>query len=356
MKGGIDKYPQFFHAGLMQETKAAVLRKLNAPLDLCQLMVPELKQGQVLVKLAFSGLCRSQLNEIKGFKGTDSYLPHTLGHEGSGTVVKLGSNVSKVKVGDHVILTWIKGEGHEVASTKYLCQGEIVNSGAISTFSEYAVISENRLIRIPFSIPLDEAALFGCAIPTGAGILMNDLKVSPGKSIAILGMGGIGLSALLAAKAFNLHPIIAIDIEEAKLDLAKQLGATECISTRDEKNLSAYTNCLDYAIESAGVKSAMEKAFSLVKPSSGIAVIAGNLPRGSCIELDPFDFILGKKLIGTWGGGIQPDKDIPQLMEAFTKQNISVKPLISHEFPLMEINQAIKLLEERQATRILITL
>jgi S-(hydroxymethyl)glutathione dehydrogenase/alcohol dehydrogenase len=340
----------------MNEVTAAVLRKLKSPLDICKLTLPTLKQGQVLVKMAFSGLCRSQLNEIQGFKGDDPYLPHTLGHEGSGTVIKIGPNVSKVVPGNHVIVTWIKGDGHDVPSTIYSCKGLPINSGAISTFSEYAIISENRVIPISSTMPLDEAALFGCAIPTGAGIIMNDLKAKSGESVAILGMGGIGLSALLAAKAFNLNPIIAIDLDPVKLDLAKQLGATDCLHIQDEEALALYTNKLDYAIEAAGVKSAMEKAFSLVKPHTGVAVIAGNIPKGSRIELDPFDFIMGKKLIGTWGGGIKPDQDIPKLIEAFLKANISVKPLISHQFPLLEINQAIRLLENRQATRILIAL
>ena len=340
----------------MHETTAAILRRLNSPLDLCKLTIPPLKHGQVLVKIAFSGLCRSQLNEIEGFKGEDHYLPHTLGHEGSGTVMNVGPGVSKVKPGDPVILTWIKGSGCEAPSSTYSCQNEIVNSGAISTFSEYAVISENRMIPIPFHMPLDEAALFGCAIPTGAGILMNDLKAEAGQSVAILGLGGIGLSSLLAATALGLNPIIAIDIDPNKLTLAMQLGATKCLNIKDEEVLKNYTNQLDYAIEATGIPSAMEMAFALVKPKTGIAVIAGNAPKTSRIQLDPFDFILGKKLIGTWGGGIQPDRDIPKLIHAFMKKNISVKPLISHQFALQHINQAIQLLSNRQATRILISL
>lgn len=340
----------------MKHTKAAVLRQLRAPLDLCSLTLPPLKSGQVLVKMAFSGLCRSQLNEIQGFKGEDPYLPHTLGHEGSGIVIETGPNVTKVKPDDPVILTWMKGEGCDVPSTTYSSCGEPVNSGAISTFLEYAIVSENRLIKIPPNMPLDEAALFGCAIPTGAGILLNELRAQKGQSLAILGMGGIGLSALLAARAFGLTPLIALDIDPLKLELAKKLGATECILIQDREALGSYTDCLDYAIEAAGVKSAMELAFSLVKPKTGVAVIAGNVPKGTRIELDPFDFILGKKLIGTWGGAIQPDRDIPLLMEAFKKENISVKPLISHTLPLEEINTALKLLENRQATRILIKL
>src|ERR1700733_5747059 len=151
------------------KTEAAILSKLNTPLEIWEIEIPRLLPGQVLVKMAYSGLCHSQLNEIKGLKGEDKFLPHTLGHEGSGIVESIGANVTKVKSGDPVVLTWLKGSGAEVLGTQYLSKHGTVNSGPISTFLSYAIISENRVVQIQRHMPLKEAALLGCAIPTGAG-------------------------------------------------------------------------------------------------------------------------------------------------------------------------------------------
>jgi S-(hydroxymethyl)glutathione dehydrogenase/alcohol dehydrogenase len=208
------------------ETKAAVLFKINQPLRIIDLEIPNIKPGQVLVDIKYSGICHSQLNEIKGLKGEDKYLPHTLGHEGSGIVLEVGQNVKKVKPGDHVVLTWINGGGADVPSTIYNSSEGSINSGPISTFMEKTVISENRLVPIPKEMPLKVAALLGCAMPTGAGIVSNNAKLNAGDSIAVFGVGGIGLSAILAASAIGAEKIIAVDIEEEKLELSKEIGAT----------------------------------------------------------------------------------------------------------------------------------
>jgi len=217
------------------KTKAAVLTKQKAPLEIWELEIPELKAGQVLVKVAYSGLCHSQLNEINGVKGEDKFIPHTLGHEGSGTIEAIGPEVTKVKPGDHVVLSWIKGKGADVPSCRY---GN-VNSGAISTFMTHAVISENRVIPIPDAMPLKEAALLGCAIPTGAGVVKNEMELQAGESFAVFGSGGIGLSALLAAKGAKADPIIAIDVNETKLNQAISCGATHVINATKQDPVAA---------------------------------------------------------------------------------------------------------------------
>lgn len=341
----------------MLKTKAAVLVEQNKPLRLMDLKIPSLQKGQVVVQMAYTGICRTQINEITGAKGPDSYLPHTLGHEGSGIVVECGEGVTKVKPGDAVIATWMKGNGLDAPKTIY--QGEMaVNSGAISTFMDYAVISENRLIPISSQVSLKEAALFGCAIPTGAGIIQNEMKLYPEATLAIFGIGGIGASALLAASTLCAK-LIAVDVEKSKLELAKRLGATHTIHAHKEDVLDAILQLTngkgaDFAIEAVGQKVAMETAFRSVRDKGGVCVLAGNTPKGVLIETDPFDYIKGKKLIGTWGGAVVPDRDIPVFLKQFTQSKSKLEHLISHTMSLQEINEACDLMKEGKAARILL--
>ena len=334
------------------KTKAAVLYETNKSLQIEELTIPDLQSGQVLVKIAYSGICRSQLNEIQGLKGKDNYLPHTLGHEGSGIVEAIGAGVSKVEIGDHVVLTWIKGKGADMPSTSYKkADGSTVNSGAISTFMTKAVVSENRLVKIPQEMPLREAALLGCAIPTGAGIVLNTLKAQSGNSIAIFGVGGIGLSAVLAAGLMNATPVIAIDVFDYKLKLARDVGATHLINAGKEDPLAAILKItdgcgVDYAIEAAGLCETMEKAFRAVRDNGGLCVLAGNLSQGEKISLDPFDLIKGKQIVGTWGGETDPDQDIPEYVRFYQANKLKLDALITDHFTLDEINKSIDMMSK----------
>ena len=189
----------------------------------------------MLVKVEYSGVCHSQLHEIRGRRGPDRFLPHTLGHEGSGIVIQIGPGVNKVQPGDHVVLSWIKGTGADVPSSSYDSAEGTINSGAISTFMEHAVVSENRLTVISKSMPLREAALLGCAIPTGAGTVLNTAQLRAGQSIAIFGLGGIGLSAVLGARMANADPIIGIDVLDHKLDTredTRRYSRRRCLTAR----------------------------------------------------------------------------------------------------------------------------
>lgn len=338
---------------------AAVLEQINQPLKILELDVPSLAPGQVLVKIAYSGICQSQLNELKGKKGEDKFLPHTMGHEASGIVMAVGANVTKVKPGDHVVASWIKGKGLNAAGTQYLFGNQKINSGAISTFMSHAVISENRLIPIDKELPLKLAALLGCALPTGIGLIFNTLKLRPGSTLAIFGLGGIGLSALIGAKLMYASKIIAIDIVDDKLDLAKKLGATHVINALKEnacEKILEYTanSGVDYSIEAAGNKKAMEQAFKVVKNGTGLCAIAGNIKHDQTIEINPFDLILGKKIIGSWGGESQIDEDVFLYSKLFKEAKINVDALISHEFSLDKINDAMQLLDAGKAVRCLI--
>lgn len=343
------------------KTEAAVLKSLTQPLELYELEIPPLRRGQVLVKIAYSGVCRSQLNEIKGFKGADHYLPHTLGHEGSGIVLEIGVGVTKVKPGDHVVLSWIKGDGIDAGGCQYDSDHGIVNSGPISTFLSVAVISENRLVPIPQELDLREAALLGCAVPTGAGIVFNQLKIQPGSSCGVFGVGGIGMSALVAAKYLQAQTIVAIDVSDSKLAFAQTLGATHLInSTKTDplveiKKLTENKG-LDYVLECAGKREAMESAFSATKTGGGLCVIAGNLPQNTKIEIDPFALIAGKHIIGSWGGGSTIDRDVALYSELILDKKISFKPLITHEVGLDSLNSLLIQLEQGNIGRGLINI
>lgn len=342
------------------QIKAAVLHQINNPLRIEELILPELKEGQVLVEIAYTGICHSQLNEIRGLKGEDRYLPHTLGHEGAGVVMAAGKGVKKVKAGDRVILTWIKGCGIDAAPALYKRKdGSVVNSGAIATFMTKAVISENRLVKIPNEMPLREAALLGCAIPTGAGIIINTAKLSKGETVVIFGAGGIGLSALMAAKLKSASLVIMVDIFSGKLNNALRLGATHIINAQKEDVLSEILRItdgrgVDYAVECAGKKESMETAFKSVREGGGLCIIAGNLPKGEIISVDPFDFIKGKRIIGTWGGETDVDRDFLRYVDWFLKGKLELAKLITHDYCLEEINKAFGELGNGEAGRILI--
>lgn len=342
------------------KTQAAVLYQLQEPLRLEELTLPALKPGQVLVEIAYSGVCHTQLLEARGKRGPDRYLPHTLGHEGAGIVREVGQDVKKVKVGDRVVCSWIKGKGADVPSTQYQGRNQPINSGAISTFLQQAVISENRLTSLPEAMPLREAALLGCAIPTGAGIVLNTLGIRPGSSVAIFGVGGIGLSTVLAANIMNATTIIAVDIFDHKLEQAKVLGATHAVNAKTSDAQQVLMELTggkgaDYAIEAAGRVQTMEAAIAAVRAPGGTAVLAGNLPAGERIRLDPFDLIRGKRILGTWGGETDPDRDIPTYAALYQAGKLPLEKLITHSYNLENINQALEDLETGKVGRALVS-
>jgi len=339
------------------KTKAAILYQLKQPLVVANdVEVPALRKGQVLVKVLYTGICRAQYNEMIGLKGPDRFLPHLLGHEASGIVVKIGRGVTKVKKGDYVALSWIKGSGIEAGGSSYRRGNEIINAGGVTTFSEYTVASENRVNKIPRKIPPDVAAIIGCAIVTGAGIVNNTLKAKKGSSIAIFGVGGVGTSVLLAAKARGCKPIIAVDVVPQKLDFAKRLGATHTVSADGDvvaKVRAIIKDGTDFAVDASGSKSAMEAAFDCIRVG-GTFVIAGNLGKDEKISIHPFELIKGKKIVGTWGGETVPQEDIPRYARQYLQGRLPINRLITHCFRLDDINQAFDVLLQGEAGRVIL--
>ncbi|MFC1909221.1 zinc-binding dehydrogenase [Chloroflexota bacterium] len=341
-------------------TKAAVLYEINKPLIIEDLEIPELKPGQVLVKIAYSGVCHSQLNEIQGLKGEDKFLPHVLGHEGSGTIEAVGPNVNKVKLNEPVILSWIKGKGLDVPSTTYQgSSGTTINSGAIATFMEYAVASENRVTPIRKDMPLDKAALLGCAVATGAGAVINTAKAEPGSKVAVFGTGGIGLCAIQAATLVGAAKVIAVDIYEHKLRLAGDFGATDTINASNQDPVSVIKDLTDgkgadYAIEATGIKEVMEQAFLSVRDNGGTAVIVGNPPHQQRISIDPFALICGKRIVGSWGGDTNPERDFPHYADLYLAGKLKLDELLTHRFQLEDIDLIFLALQKGDVGRAII--
>jgi len=340
--------------------KAAVLYETGHPLVVeSDIQIPPLGPGQVLVKVQYSGVCHSQLMEVRGKRGEDLHLPHLLGHEASGEVIEVGKGVSKVRPAEKVVLTWIKGKGAECPGAKYRKGDTIINSGSVTTFNNFAVVSENRCVRLPEGIPIDLAPLLGCAIPTGAGIVFNTIKPKHNSTLAVFGLGGIGLSAIMAAKAMECENIIAVDIENHKLETAGELGATHLVDNREGNALEKIRKIsrnegVDYSIEATGLVKIAEIAFQAVKDNGGLCIIAGHPAHGQTFKVNPFDLIKGKRIQGSWGGNCKPDRDIPLFGKFFLEGKLPMEKLISHRFSLENINQAMDGLEQGNLKRALI--
>ena len=336
-------------------TQAAILVELGQPLEIGELEIPALKPGQVLVEVQSAGVCHTQLLEARGHRGRDPFLPHCLGHEGRGTVVDVGPGVGKVKAGDAVLLSWMKGSGTNVPGSVYRWNGREVNAGGITTFQQHAVISENRLTPIDASFPTDQAALMGCAVPTGLGAVLNSGEARAGQSVAVFGVGGVGLCAVAGARVAGCTPIIAVDVLEAKLDLARRFGATHCIDAGAQVPVAAINEIaaggVDLAVEASGRPAVMEQALGAARAQGGKAVVLGNAHHGERLCVDPGQFNQGKQLRGSWGGDNQPDRDFPRYMRLVESGLLDVTPLVAQTYALEDVNRALDDLEQGRAAR-----
>ncbi len=327
------------------KTTAALLVQTGAPLVLAEIEIPALKGGQVLVEIAYSGACGTQVMEWRGDKGEDKWLPHCLGHEGTGTVLETGHAVSKVKQGDKVVLSWIKGSGIEAGGAVYAWGEKKVNAGGVTTFQRHALVSENRLTLLPAGLPMDVAVLLGCAAPTGMGAVYNVLKAQPGDSVAVFGTGGVGLHALMAAALVGAMPVIAIDPNPTRRGLAPHYGATHVIDPTGIDVLAEIRKIVpqgvDIAVESSGVPAAMEQAVNATLQQGGRAVVIGNARHGALLSLNPAVFNQGKSLMGTWGGDSVPDRDYGRFARLLGAGRFPVRDLLSKPYALEQADQAL---------------
>lgn len=342
----------------IRKAKAAILAKSREPLIVDEIELPEaLDVGQVLVKVLYTTICGAQLNEIAAAKGPDKFLPHLLGHEASAKVVETGPGVSNIKPGDTVVLHWRPSLGIQCKPPSYKWRGNTLNAGWVTTFNEYAVVSENRMTPIPADYDPKVAPLLGCAVTTAAGVINNDAKVKIGESVAVFGVGGVGLNVVQFAHLAGANPIIAVDLVDAKLEMAKARGATHTINATTTKDVPAAIKDIvgqkgpDKVIETTGVKQVIEQAYELTH-ADGTCVLVGVPSEKVTIYTLPIHF--NKVLTGSHGGDAAPHVDIPRLIRLAKAGRLSFDGIITHEFSLNDINAALDLVRSGNAGRVVL--
>ena len=342
------------------KTRAAILTELNTPLVIDEIDIPKLDVGQVLVQVHCSGICGAQLGEISGAKGPDKFLPHLMGHEGGAVVLEIGPGVTQVKPGDRVCMHWKKGAGIHAQPAKYQWNGRTVNAGWVTTFNEHAIVSENRLTKIPDGVDFEIAALMGCAVTTALGIINNDASVKIGQSVAVLGCGGVGLNVIQGAAMVAADPIIAIDIHDHKLEMARRYGATHCINSsggniRDQIRDIVGKQGVDVFVENTGLVRLIEQAYELTS-NQGRTILVGVPRHDQDITIHSLPLHFGKVLTGCEGGHTYPTTDIPRYLRLFQSGKLQLKEQITHRFRFDDINKALDTVREGSAGRCMLAM
>jgi alcohol dehydrogenase len=366
--------------------KAAVLRTMGAPAPYAKskpLSVEEVEldppgPGEVLVKVAAAGLCHSDLSVINGDRPRG--MPMVLGHEAAGVVEALGPGVDDLKKGDHVGMVFVPSCGHCLPCMEgrpALCEpgaaangkGELLAGGrrlhrngealnhhmGISCFAEYATVSRYSLVKIDPEVPLDEAAMFGCAVLTGVGAVLNTAAVRPGQSVAVVGLGGVGLTSLLGALVAGARTVVAVDLNEQKLGLARQLGATHAFNAADadivDKVKDVTKGGVDVAVEMAGSVKALETAYKITR-RGGQTVTAGLPNHAHTMALSPVNLVAEERTLkGSYIGSCVPLRDLPRYIALYRAGKLPVDRLLSDRLKLDQINEGFDRLAEGKAVR-----
>ena len=331
--------------------KAAVLEKLNYPLAIREVFPTQLLPGQVYVKVLASGLCGAQLHEIRGHKGNEKFLPHLMGHEGCGIVKEVGPGVTTVKEGDKVVMHWRPGSGIESEFPKYHLGEKIISSGKCTTLSEFSIVSENRLTKVPSDTPTVLAAMLGCSLTTALGIIDNECNLKFGESVAVIGCGGVGLNLIQAAKMKNAYPVYGVDINDKMFDLTHQIGVD--IFTCD---LEFIPEKVDVILDTTGVPEVISKAFDKLAPSGRLIMVGQPAPGTDLNIFNPLSMFdgQGKSIRASQGGGTKPDEDIPRYIKLANREMLDFNTLHTDTFALDNINDAFDLLKTGNAGRIII--
>lgn len=336
---------------------AALLIAHNQPLKLAQIASNPLLYGQVRVRILASGICGAQLQEIRGEKAANFPLPRLLGHEACGIVEEVGPGVTKVLPHDKVVAHWRVGEGLESASPVYEYEGKQIGAGRIATFSEEAVISENRITKVPQDTPRELCALLGCGLSTALGTIENEAAIKFGESVLIVGVGGLGANLIRAAKIRGAGFISACDIHD-KANLALSLGAHTF--TRPTKDLTRFNDGgpiteFNVIINTAG-EEAMEDTLPLLA-SGGRYIMVGQPRPGAGVLMRNARHLFdgeGKTVKATQGGAFNPTRDIPRYVDLWRTGRLRLEGLITHRLPLAMINEGIDLVRNGLAGRVLI--
>ncbi len=338
---------------VIKHTRAAILNKQSRPLIIDEIELPEkLHKGQILVKMKYSGICGSQLGEIDGVKGKDNYLPHLLGHEAIAKVVQTGTGVKKVKKGDKVLLHWMPSNGIDAKTAIYKWKNKKLNSGKITTFSNYSIVSENRVSKInKFKNDLD-LLLLGCTASTAIGSVKKLCKIKKHQTAVVAGCGPIGLYLIKYLNYLNIKKIISIDINKKKLELSKKYGATDIIlnSKKLQKKIPIkLMKDTDYFFECTGNSKIISSGYESLK-TNGTIILIGVPHYKSKVKINTLGINLGKKLLGSKGGKFNPSKDLINFSKLVSLKKLSSKNFILRRIKLDKIN---KIFSEMRQNKIL---
>jgi len=366
------------------KSKAVVAWAVGQPLTMEEVDVMPPQKGEVRVKMIATGVCHTDAFTLSG-DDPEGIFPCILGHEGGGIVESIGEGVSSVKVGDHVIPLYTPecGECKFCTSGKTnLCQKirETQGKGLMpdgttrfskdgqpiyhymgtSTFSEYTVLPEISLAKVNPEAPLEEVCLLGCGVTTGMGAVMNTAKVEEGATVAIFGLGGIGLSAIIGAQMAKASRIIAIDINESKFELARQLGATECINPKNYDQpiqdviVELTDGGVDYSFECIGNVNVMRSALECCHKGWGESVVIGVAGAGQEISTRPFQLVTGRVWRGSAFGGVKGRTELPEYVERYMAGEFKLDVFITHTMGLDKVNDAFDLMHEGKSIRTVI--
>ena len=332
--------------------RAAILEAINSPLSVVDIELTPLKVGQVLVKNLVSGICGAQLHEIRGFKGNEKFLPHLLGHEGCGIVQEIGPGVSTVNVRDKVVMHWRVGSGIEADFPSYIYKEKKISSGKVTTLSEYSIVSENRVTRVPQNTPPELCAVLGCSLTTAMGIIDNELNLKFGESIGVIGCGGVGLNLLQAASLKSTYPVVAIERNIKKKDLCMRFGATNFITDIESYDGGTF----DVIIDTTGIPEVISQSLNKLSNSGRFLMVGQPAPGKAINVLNAVNMFAGKGkcIFATQGGQTDPENDIPRYLKLHDAGLLNIEELVTHFFDLENVNSAFDLLRSGDAGRIII--
>lgn len=367
------------------KSRAAVAFSAGQPLEVTEIDVAAPRDNEVLIRIVATGVCHTDAFTLSG-ADPEGLFPCVLGHEGGGIVEEVGSAVTSVKPGDHVIPLYTPecGQCNFCTSGKTnLCQAiratqgqglmpdgssrfskdgqQIFHYMGTSTFSEYTVMPEISVARVNPAAPLDKVCLLGCGITTGIGAVRNTAKVEPGSTVAVFGLGGIGLSVIQGAVMAGAERIVAVDLNEAKFEMARQMGATDCVNPSEYDDpiqdvlVELTDGGVDYSFECIGNVQTMRAALECCHKGWGESVIIGVAGAGEEISTRPFQLVTGRVWKGTAFGGVKGRSELPGYVEEYMAGDIKVDEMITYSLPLEEINTAFDYLHEGKAIRSVIT-